>query len=176
MTKLKPETISLATLAEIEKRLGRPPRGLQAVALYSAAGEPMVIQVASLVEGKPFPNLYWLIDPRLVYRIDCDEAGGLIHRLQERVDKRPELRDGMVADHLAFIDLRNNSMSHAIRTQLQKLGYFQLLQRRGIGGIADFGRIRCLHTWYAAHLIVPNTVGQLLDEHWQQIDSATAST
>ena len=38
------------------------------------------------------------------------------------------------------------------------------LDERGIGGISEPTRIRCLHTWYAAHLVTPNTIGQLVDE------------
>ena len=171
MTTATPDTISATTLVEIQQRLGRPPRGLEAVALYGPDGGPMVIRVASLVEGKPFPNLFWLIDPALVYRIDCDEAGGLIQRLQKRVDACHELREAMVADHRAFIELRNRYMNPSIKKQLDELLYFALLQQRGIGGIADFSRVRCLHTWYAAHLIVPNSIGRLLHEYWAEIDS-----
>lgn len=176
MTHVTSNTISPVTLGEIENRLGRPPRGLEGVALYDPDGGPMVIRVASLVEDKPFPNLFWLIDPKLVYRIDCGEAGGLIQQLQARVDESIELRTAMVADHRAFIALRNQYMSPSIKEQLHELRYFELLQQRGIGGIADFGRIRCLHTWYAAHLIVHNIIGQLLDEYWAEIDSAKAVT
>jgi len=126
----------------------------------------MVIRVASLVDGAPFPNLFWLIDTALVYRIDCDEAGGLIHRLQERVDDDPALQSNMKSDHRAHIELRNSHMTAAIETQLRSGKYYKVLQQRGIGGIADFGRIRCLHTWYAAHLVVPNTIGRMLDQTW----------
>ena len=50
---------------------------------------------------------------------------------------------------------------------MQCLGYFDSLQQRGIGGIEKPDRIRCLHTtWYAAHLVAPNTVGELVDAHW----------
>jgi len=124
------QSISPDLRSQIVSLLGRKPRGLEDVAVYGPGGEPMVIRVSSLVDGAPFPNLFWLIDPALVYRIDCDEA---------------QLRSGK---------------------------YYEVLQQRGIGGIADFGRIRCLHTWYAAHLVVPNTVGLLLDRYWADIDRA----
>ena len=132
----------------------------------------MVIRVSSMVDGAPFPNLFWLIDPALVYRIDCDEAGGLIHRFQQQVDSDPGLQGDMIKDHRAHIALRNSYMSPAIEGQLRSGKYYEVLQQRGIGGIADFGRVRCLHTWYAAHLHVPNTVGILLDHYWADIDKA----
>ena len=34
---------------------------------------------------------------------------------------------------------------------------------RGIGGIQGADRIRCLHTWYAAHCVQPNVVGGMID-------------
>ena len=129
----------------------------------------MVIRVASLVDGKPFPTLFWLIDRSLSYRIDQVEAGGLIQSLQARIDAEPELQESMLLDHRAHIDLRNRYLSADMKEKLEALGFYQVLQNRGIGGIADFSRIRCLHTWYGAHLVVPNTVGRLLDEHWSKM-------
>ena len=52
--------VSPATLARVEALLGRAPRGLEAVAVSRPDGEPVVLQVASLVDGKPFPTLFWL--------------------------------------------------------------------------------------------------------------------
>jgi hypothetical protein len=57
-------------------------------------------------------------------------------------------------------------MSPSIRRRLQELNFDTALASKGIGGIADFTRIRCLHTWYGAHLVVPNTVGGMLDDYW----------
>ena len=115
--------------AAVATLLGREPRGLEDIPVLDDGGQPRVIRVASLVDGKPFPTLFWLVDPVLNYRIDQDEARGLIKDFQTRVNAEPGLR-------------------------------------ASIGGIADFSRIRCLHTWYAAHLVVPNTIGGLLDRHW----------
>jgi uncharacterized protein len=159
-------TIDPATIEEITRLLGRSPRGLRAVAVTGPAGEPRVIRVASMVDDKPFPTLFWLIDPDLCYRIDCEEARGLIKEFQGRVDRSPALQRAMAADHRAHIALREACLDRPLRERLQEQGLLPVLRARGIGGIADFGRIRCLHTWYAAHLVVPNTVGELLDSHW----------
>jgi uncharacterized protein len=161
--------ISAKVQARVEELLGRAPRGLEAIAVSSDAGDPMVIRVASLVDGKPFPTLFWLIDRSLNYAIDKAEAGGLIQTLQGCIDADPELQESMKGDHLAHIQLRNSYLSADMKQALEALGFYQVLQSRGIGGIADFSRIRCLHTWYGAHLVVPNTVGRLLDEHWSKM-------
>jgi len=142
--------------------------------VVSPQGEPMVIRVASLVDGKPFPTLFWLVDRALNYRIDGDEATGLIARLQADIDSDPALQTAMQDDHRAHIALRDSFIDAQQREQIAALGYQAVFADRGIGGIADFTRIRCLHTWYAAHLVTANTVGRLLDAHWAQQDAAPA--
>ena len=166
--------ISPETRQEISRLLGREPRGLEEVAVCGPSGQPVVIRVASLVDDAPFPNLFWLIDADMVYRIDCDEAGGLIQQLQKQVDSDAGLREAMENDHRAYIKLRNSYMSPGTEAQLHTSNYYEVLQRRGIGGIEDFSRIRCLHTWYAAHLVVPNTVGSLLDAYWTEPGGSTS--
>jgi hypothetical protein len=159
----------------VAELLGREPRGLEAVAVVSSAGDPMVVRVASLVDDAPFPTLYWLVDPVLNYRLDQAEAGGLIKRLQRRVDGDPEMQRQMAGDHHAHIALRAGFLSDAIRARLDTLGFAGVLDHKGIGGIADFTRIRCLHTWYAAHLIVPNTIGAQVDEWWAVQEQAASA-
>ena len=160
--------VSAAQLDRVAVLLGREPRGLEDIPVCSPAGEPMVIRVASLVDDKPFPTLFWLIDPDLCYRIDTEEAGGLIARLQQRIDQDETLRTAMAADHQRYIALRDSFISEPMRKRIAELGYTQVFTRKGIGGIADFTRIRCLHTWYGAHLVEPNTVGSLLEAHWEE--------
>lgn len=151
---------------QVEQLLGRPPRGLEAVAAVDRAGAPAVIRVSSLVDDKPFPTLFWLIDPVLCYRIDQVEARGLINEFQWRIDADPELQHSMHEDHCAYIALRESHISPSIRQRLRELGFSDALSHKGIGGISNFTRIRCLHTWYGAHLVVPNTVGAMLDDWW----------
>ncbi len=159
--------ITPETEAAVAALLGRAPRGLREV-IPGADGAPRVIRVASLVDDKPFPTLYWLVDPQLNLRIDRAEASGLIARLQARVDAEPDLRVAMAADHAAYIARRMALASAQERARIEALGYTQVLAEKGIGGIGDFTRIRCLHTWYAAHLVMPNTIGRLLEAHWSQ--------
>lgn len=156
--------IDPATEAVVAARLGRAPRGLRAVAVSDELGMPMVIRVASVVDERPFPTLYWLIDPELCLRIDRAEASGLIARFQAQVDADAALRDAMREDHRRHIAHRESLISTDERILLQGKGQWQALAQRGIGGIADFTRVRCLHTWYAAHLVQPNAIGRLLDQ------------
>ncbi|WP_027948564.1 DUF501 domain-containing protein [Haliea salexigens] len=159
-------TVLATQRAQVAERLGREPRGLREIAVADEAGHPRVIRVASLVERTPFPTMFWLVDPALNYRIDREEASGLIARFQRQVDEDPALQKCMAEDHAAHIKLRDEHLTPDERQALEQLGFADVLRQRGIGGIADSGRIRCLHTWYAAHLVVPNTIGRLLDAHW----------
>ncbi|WP_243391655.1 DUF501 domain-containing protein [Pseudohalioglobus lutimaris] len=158
--------VSVEQRAAVAALLGREPRGLEAVPVLSAAREPMVIRVSSLVDDKPFPTLYWLVDSALNYRIDGAEAGGLIAILQARIDQDAALQAAMVEDHRLHIADRDGFMDEIQRKRIAELGFCEVFSKRGIGGIADFTRIRCLHTWYAAHMVRANTVGRLLDAHW----------
>lgn len=153
--------------AVIQSLLGREPRGLEDVAVRDNQGVPVVIRVAPLVNNKPFPTMFWLIDKRINYAIDQVEAGGLIAELQQQVDTSDELQAAMVQDHQRYIALRQSYISDPQRQQIHQLGFQEVLATRGIGGIADFQRIRCLHTYYAAHLVESNTVGCLLDDYWR---------
>ena len=155
-------------ILQVSELLGREPRGLAAIPVRNTAGKPMVIQVESLVDNKPFPTLYWLVDKSLNYNIDQLEARGLINELQSIVDQSPERQKAMTADHKAYIEQRASLMSTDIRDKIQTLGFQAVFEKRGIGGIENYHRIRCLHTYYAAHLVIPNTVGHLLDEYWQK--------
>lgn len=149
--------------AIVASLLGREPRGLEAIQVRNAAGEPSVIRVSSLVAGKPFPTLFWLIDRELNYKLDQLESKGVIALIQQQVDSSDRLRQALHQDHESYIGMRKSYMTDAARSKLTELGYYEALMRRGIGGIADFTRIRCLHTYYAAHLVKNNTIGQLLE-------------
>lgn len=154
---------------QVAELLGREPRGLEAVAVRDDKGVPMVIRVAPLVDDKPFPTLFWLIDKRINYAIDQVEAGGLIAKFQQQVDGDQQLQLQLRADHQKYIALRLSYMSPSQRESIEQRGFSSALEERGIGGIADFQRIRCLHTYYAAHLVCPNVVGRLLDAYWRDV-------
>lgn len=156
--------VSATEIAQITALLGREPRGLQAIPVRSKSGEPMVIQVDSIVDNKPFPTLFWLVDKGLNLAIDQLEARGTIAALQAEIDASEDLQSALIHDHQAHIKLRSELMSADTTEKANKLGFIEVLNTRGIGGIANFQRIRCLHTWYAAHLVVPNTIGKLVDQ------------
>jgi len=149
--------------ARVAALLGREPRGLRAIPVADALGEPLVIRVASVVDEKPFPTLYWLVGAELCLRIDRLEAAGWIARLQDRVDASTPLQQAMRDDHARHREDRSRFLSDAERQLLSERGMQAALDARGIGGISEPTRIRCLHTWYAAHLVNANAIGELID-------------
>ena len=151
-------------MAYITAQLGRSPRGLSAIAALDDRGQPAVIRVASVVDNKPFPTLYWLIDPVLNLKLDRLEATGWIARLQEKVDADASLRQEMAADHIKHRRRRVQFLTPTQQTFLESHGMIAAVLERGIGGIVDPDRIRCLHTWYGAHLVESNSIGRLVDE------------
>jgi len=150
--------------ARVAALLGREPRGLRAIPVADERGEPLVIRVASVVDEKPFPTLYWLVGAELCLLIDRLEAAGWIARLQDRVDGSTALQQAMQDDHARHREERSRFLSSDERQMLSEKRMQAALDERGIGGISEPSRIRCLHTWYAAHLVTPNAIGQLVDE------------
>ena len=144
--------------------LGRDPRGLRDIVASDQAGRPSVIQVAAVVEGKPFPTLFWLIDPIMNLAIDRLEAQGVIAQLQARVNASQELRDEMLEDHRKHRALRDLAITTEERQFLEVSGMISAFTQRGIGGIKEPDRVRCLHTWYAAHCVEANAIGTLVDD------------
>ena len=163
-------TVSEADRDAVAQLLGRSPRGLKSIAIRSDTGSPVVIQVSSLVDDKPFPTLFWLVDKQLNYAIDRMEAAGFIKQCQAGVEASLELQQKLAIEHQAYIDLRVQLMSEQEVQAIETLGFSAPLKRRGIGGIENFTRIRCLHTYYAAHLVQPNSVGAMVNQYWRDHD------
>ena len=149
---------------QVTRLLGRTPRGLKAIPVLGSSGSPVVIRVASVVDNKPFPTLYWLVDAALCLQIDRLEAAGWIARLQARVDESSDLQNEMEQDHARYKHERERYLLPEEVLLLTSHNMRQALDERGIGGITGKHRIRCLHTWYAAHLVTPNSIGRLVDQ------------
>ena len=103
-------------LAIITEQLGRAPRGIEAVAATDGEGTPLVLRMHSLVDGKPFPTLYWLCDERLKISLSRIEAEGVIKGLEERLKTDEELLARYRASHEAYVAERWSFMSEAERS------------------------------------------------------------
>jgi len=118
--------------------------------------------VHPVVHGKPFPTLYWLTCPFLAKEIDHLEAAGWVKRLEARVMGDPSLGEAMQEAHRGYCEQRDRLLSDRERAALEDDGTLRGLTGRGIGGIADWNRVKCLHLHVAHALAVKNPVGSIV--------------
>ncbi|MEV0049073.1 DUF501 domain-containing protein [Saccharopolyspora shandongensis] len=121
----------------IRRQLGRPPRGLHAIAARDAAGDPTVVQTwPRLEDGTPFPTLYYLTAPQLAAHASTFEAEGLMREMADRLTADPDLAERYRRAHESYLAERN---------ALESLG-----TEVSAGGMPD--RVKCLHV-HIAHAL-----------------------
>jgi hypothetical protein len=157
-------------LAIITEQLGRKPRGIEAVAATDAHGTPLVLRMAPLVDGRPFPTLYWLSSELLKVVISRIEAIGVIKQLEDRLQEDADFLAAYHQSHRDYIAARWRFMSQGQRREIERRGYEAVLSERGVGGIGNWDQVRCLHTHYAHHLCADNVIGQWLDAEYGVAD------
>lgn len=140
----------------LEENLGREPRGAQEVVARCPTGHPLVVRVASVVAGKPFPTVYWLTCKSVCKQVDAIEASGEIKRLEKDVQDSKELADILKEDHMQYKSLRKEFLSDRDVEYLKENGMYEDLISVGIGGVRKSERIRCLHMMLAYHYARPN--------------------
>ncbi|MDR2453183.1 MAG: DUF501 domain-containing protein [Bifidobacteriaceae bacterium] len=119
--------------------LGRPARGVVAVAARCACGAPLVTMTAPRLEdGTPFPTLYYLTHAGANSAIGRLESSGAMARMSEALAADPSLAAAHRAAHHAYL---------AVRRQLARV---QEIEGVSAGGMPD--RVKCLHA-LAAHAL-----------------------
>ncbi|WP_432471562.1 DUF501 domain-containing protein [Amphritea sp. HPY] len=139
-------------LVIIEQQLGRKPRGIVDIAWQTDAGVPAVLQMRSLVEDQPFPTLYWLCSKDLYQAIAEIETAGEVKLIEQQIEQDEELREAHLADQQRYVQLRWDKMAQQDRLRIDELGFTELFNSYGIGGIRHWDKVRCLHMQYAYHL------------------------
>jgi len=153
------EPLSLNDERVIAKQLGRTPRGLLGVERRCPYGLPQVVRVYPFIEEEPFPTLFWLTCPFLVKQIDRLEAEGWIKKMDEQIEHDGPLATSLREAHRAYINERNRLLSPEDRETLKEKGMLKDLLKRGIGGIANFEKVKCLHLHVAHALVRDNPIG-----------------
>lgn len=154
----------------IEQQLGRTPRGLVGIAHQTAQGVPVVLQMRSLVDDQPFPTLYWLCSRDLHRALARIEDQGWVKEIEARLLQDEVLHEAYQADQRAYVEARWQAMAPSDRDRIEALGFLELFNRYGIGGIANWDKVRCLHMQYAQHLVMGNTIGRQLDAAFDLMD------
>lgn len=153
----------------IAHQLGRAPHGIQAVSAEDHKGTPLVLRMHSLIDDKPFPTLYWLCSDRLKVTLSHLEAAGVIKQLEDALRDDPDFMARYRASHEDYVRQRWAFMPESQRDDVRRRGFEDILTHRGVGGIANWAQVRCLHTQYAHHLCGHNVIGQWVDEHYPDV-------
>lgn len=118
----------------IKKQLGRPARGVLAIAYRTPDGQPAVVKTApKLPDGTPFPTLYYLTDPRLTAEASRLEVAHVMKWMESRLAEDEDLAADYRRAHEYFLAKRN---------EIEDLG----TEFSG-GGMPD--RVKCLHVLIA---------------------------
>lgn len=149
-------------LSVVARQLGRTPRGAFTVSVRCSYEYPQVIRVHPVVAGKPFPTLYWLTCPFLSKEIGHLEAAGWVKQLEVLMLEQPDLRRTMHEAHQRICEQREQLLSSEEKAALAADGTLVGLDGRGIGGISDWDRLKCLHLHAAHALADDNPVGDLV--------------
>jgi hypothetical protein len=140
---------SEADRAAFRAQLGRPPRGLRAIAHRCPCGLPDVVETAPRLEdGTPFPTLYYLTCPRAASAIGTLEAEGVMKEMTARLATDPELAAAYRAAHEDYLRRRD---------AIEVLEGFP-----SAGGMPD--RVKCLHVLAGHALAAGPGVNPLGDE------------
>ncbi|MET9970875.1 DUF501 domain-containing protein, partial [Streptomyces sp. NPDC006356] len=138
-----------ADVEAFKQQLGRPPRGLRAIAHRCPCGQPDVVETAPrLPDGTPFPTLYYLTCPKASSAIGTLEANGVMKEMTARLESDPELAAAYRAAHEDYIRRRD---------EIEELKGFP-----SAGGMPD--RVKCLHVLVAHSLAAGPGVNPLGDE------------
>ncbi|NQZ31191.1 MAG: DUF501 domain-containing protein [Oceanospirillaceae bacterium] len=158
--------ISQTDIDIIRQQIGREPQGIVKVAARAANNVPLVLQMRSIVDDKPFPTLYWLCSKDLHKAIGTIETQGWVKQIEQRISEEEELRVKFFANHQQYVDKRQREMHVQDIATIEQRGFVELFKRYGIGGISHWDKVRCLHMQYAHHLVDGNVIGELLDSEF----------
>jgi uncharacterized protein len=140
--------ITAQDAAVVAAQLGRPPRGLLAVAHRCPCGLPDVAETAPrLADGTPFPTLYYLTCPRANAAVSTLEASGLMRDMTARLadDTLRRRYESAHRDYLA----RREAAARAAGIEPLPPG------TPSAGGMPE--RVKCLHA-LVAHELAAGTV------------------
>lgn len=168
-----PRVVTEDDVRYIATCLGREPRGLACIAVRGAHGEPVVIKNHPLIaiggRYQPFPTLYWLIDPTLTQRIAEIERKGGVHQIEALLEANEDWMLAHRTDNVAYARLRAELLLEEDKAIAEENGFLETLTREGIGGVANYASVKCLHAQFAFHLVrleCGTMVGNLMERQY----------
>ncbi|HLS48988.1 MAG TPA: DUF501 domain-containing protein [Actinomycetaceae bacterium] len=135
----------------VAQQLGRPPRGMVAIAARCVCGQPLVVRTAPRLEdGTPFPTTYYLTHPAAVKAVSTLEASGVMAEMSRRLQTDEELAAAHRRAHEDYLRRR------------AELGTVPEIAGVSAGGMPT--RVKCLHVLVAHSLAAGAGVNPLGDE------------
>jgi hypothetical protein len=126
-----------ADVTALTELLGRPPQADFDVVVRSAAGTPVVIRNAPLLQdGTPMPTRYWLVDRGVSLAVSRLEATGGVRAAEAAVDA-----EGLRRAHDTYAAERDAAIA---------LDHSGPRPFGGVGGTRQ--GVKCLHAHYAYFL------------------------
>jgi hypothetical protein len=142
---------SPADLAAVSAQLGRPARGVRAVAHRCGCGLPDVVETEPLLpDGTPFPTTYYLTCPRATAAVSTLESDGLMREMSARLAAEPDLASAYADAHRDYLARR------------ERIAHVPEIAAISAGGMPD--RVKCLHALVAHALAAGRGVNPLGDQ------------
>jgi hypothetical protein len=144
--------VDVQDLEIIERQLGRPPRGVHAVAHRCPCGSPDVVETfPRLEDGTPFPTFYYATCPKLTGAISTLESSGLMTKMNSELESDAELAGAYHAAHDDYLAARS-----ALGVSVPEIDEISA------GGMPT--RVKCLHVLVAHSLASGPEVNPLGDQ------------
>lgn len=138
-------------LAVVGGQLGRPARGVLAVAHRCPCGLPDVVQTEPrLPDGTPFPTMYYLTCPRACSEVGTLEGSGVMATMTDRLRAEPDTAAAYHRAHESYLAERG------------ALADVPEISGVSAGGMPD--RVKCLHVLVAHALAAGPGVNPFGDE------------
>lgn len=145
-----------ADIEQVERQLGRYPRGMVAVGARCACGRPLaVVTRPQLEDGTPFPTSCYLTSPEAVKAVSRLEADGAMKAFNQRLADDEGLRDAYAQAHRMYLEFRHEL---AARTGDSE----EHIEGISAGGLPE--RVKCLHALLAQTLVMGRGVNPVGDE------------
>lgn len=144
-------TPSATDLAAVSAQLGRPARGVRAIAHWCPCGLPDVVETEPrLPDGTPFPTTYYLTCPRATGAVSTLESEGMMRNMSARLAADPDLAAAYAQAHQDYLARR------------ERIAHVPEIAGVSAGGMPS--RVKCLHVLVAHALAAGPGVNPLGDE------------
>ena len=111
-------------------------------------GFPQVIESSLISDGRPFPTLFWLTCPFLKEEVSRLESKGMISHFEKRIEHDKSFATAFFDAHRETTLLKEKILCEASVSEESR----RLILDRGIGGIRNLKKVKCLHLHLANYL------------------------